>query len=79
MKIYGTKQCPDTMECLAACDKAGVPYEFKDITELPVLKEFLGYRDREPLYDEVRARGGVGIPLIVKDDGALSFDWTPLL
>lgn len=79
MKVYGTKQCPDTTACLADLDRAGRAYEFRDITELPVLKEFLGFRDREPLFEEVRAKGGVGIPLIVKDDASLTFDWAELL
>ena len=41
MTVYGSKQCPDTMECLPYLSKAGTSYEFKDITDLSVLKEVL--------------------------------------
>lgn len=76
MIVYGSKQCPDTMECLASLTKAGTPYEFRDIAELAFLKEFLRYRDKVSLFDRVRADGGVGIPFIVQDDGQYTFDWT---
>ena len=56
--------------------KAGTSYEFKDITDLSALKEFLKYRDTVALFNCVKANGGVGIPFIVKDDGLFSFDWT---
>lgn len=69
MIVYGSKQCPDTRECLSALSTAGMTYEFRDIADLPVLKEFLKYRDTISLFDQVRANGGVGIPFIIQDDG----------
>ena len=75
MIIYGSTQCPDTMACLQACDEKGVEHEFRNIAELPFLKEFLGIRDSDPLYDAVKKAGGVGIPLIRKDSGELTLDW----
>ena len=76
MIIYGSKQCPDTMECLSTLSNAGTPHEFRDIADLAMLKEFLHYRDTVALFDSVKARGDVGIPFIVKDDGQYTFDWT---
>ena len=75
MIVYGTRQCPDTEACLSAFDLKGVSYDFRNIEELPALKEFLHYRDRNAAFDDIKASGGVGIPLIVKDDGSLSFEW----
>ena len=72
MIVYGSKQCPDTMAYLESLEKDGTPFEFRDLADLAMLKEFLHYRDTSPLYDAVRARSGVGIPLIVADDGTLS-------
>ena len=72
MIIYGSKDCPDTMACRAALDAAGTAYDFRDIGELPVLKEFLKYRDNEAIFAPVRAAGGIGIPLIVGDNGSLT-------
>ena len=79
MIIYGTKQCPDTQACLDAFESKGRAVEFRCIENLPFLKEFLHYRDNDAAFDPVKANGGVGIPLIVKDDGSLTFDWEPLL
>ncbi len=75
MLVYGSKQCPDTMECLSCLAGAGTPHEFRDISDLPVLKEFLRYRDTLPLFDAGRERGGVGIPFIVQDNGQFTFEW----
>ena len=73
--VYGTTQCPDTVECLSALQAGGTAYEFRDITELPVLKEFLRCRDSEPMFESVRAAGGVGIPFLIRRDGSMSFEW----
>ena len=72
MIVYGSKQCPDTMACLESLKKGGTPFEFRDLADLAMLKEFLHYRDTSPLYDAVKGSGRVGIPLIVADDGSLS-------
>lgn len=72
MIVYGSKQCPDTMACLESLEKDGTPFEFRDLADLAMLKEFLHYRDTSPLYDTVKGSGRVGIPLIVADDGSLS-------
>ena len=76
--VYGTRQCPDTCSCLDALEAAHIPADFKDISQLENLKEFLSIRDNDPIYDPVKARGGVGIPLLVKD-GVRSFEWNDLL
>ena len=78
MIVYGTKQCPDTTVCLESLEKAGTPYEFRDISDLSMLKEFLSYRDHSPLFDPVRAAGGVGIPFLVLEDGTQTFEWSSL-
>ena len=76
--VYGTRQCPDTCSCLDALAAAQIPVEFRDIAQLENLKEFLSIRDNDPIYDPVKARGGVGIPLLVKN-GVRSFEWSDLL
>ena len=76
MLVYGSKQCPDTVACLAALHAAGTPYEFRNLAELSALKEFLKYRDTLSLFDPVKAKGGVGIPLLVREDGTFTFEWT---
>ena len=75
MIVYGSKQCPDTMECLSYLRENGTPHEFRDIADLPALKEFLHYRDTVSLFDPVKTGGGVGIPFLVRDDGQFTFEW----
>lgn len=76
--VYGTRQCPDTCSCLDALETAQIPVEFRNLEALEHLKEFLAIRDSDPIYDAVKARGGVGIPLLIKD-GVRSFHWDDLL
>ena len=38
------------------------------------MREFLMIRDAEPIFEEVKQRGGIGIPLFVREDGVMTFD-----
>ena len=38
-------------------------------------KEFLSIREGNPLFDEVREAGGIGIPCILRPDGSITLDW----
>lgn len=72
MKIYGSHLCEDTQKVLKEVKDA----EFRNISEdLSALKEFLEIRDTNPIYDEVKKNGGIGIPVFVLDDGTVTFDY----
>lgn len=76
LRIYGSMLCPDCVRCREDLDGAGVEYEYLDFSEaLLNLKEFLKLREL-PLFDEVKAAGGIGIPCIVAEDGSVSLDWS---
>ena len=76
MKIYGSMLCPDCVKCREELDKAGIVYEFLDFGEnLQNLKDFLKIRDGNPLFDEARREGKIGIPCIVREDGSVSLEW----
>lgn len=78
--IYGSMLCKDCVQCRHDLDAAFVAYEYKDFSdELKNLKEFLAIRDREPIFDDVRHGGRIGIPCIVKDDGSVVLDWQEFL
>ena len=80
LKIYGSMLCKDCVQCREDLDKAGVSYEYLDFADdLKNLKEFLAIRESDPQFDEVRERGGVGIPCIVTDDGKILLDWETLM
>lgn len=68
--IYGSKLCPDTVEALEKLAKDKVDYAYFDITEdLSCLKAFLKYRDTSAVYDDVRKKGSIGIPLFIVGEG----------
>lgn len=76
LKIYGSKMCPDCVECLSDLDKAGVEFEYLDFSEsLRNLKEFLKLRDQEPVFDTVKESGSIGIPCILREDGSVTLSW----
>ena len=76
LKIYGSMQCPDCVQCRKDLDEAKVPYEYLDFGEsLKYLKEFLSIRDGSCVFDPVREQGSIGIPCIVKEDGSISLSW----
>ena len=76
MVVYGSKLCPDCVQCLADLDRAGVSYEYRDFgDDLRALKEFLVIRDSNPLFTEIKESGKIGIPCIVGDDGSVCLTW----
>ena len=76
LKIYGSRLCPDCVQCLADMDRAGIAYEYRDFGEdLLALKEFLTIRDSDPQFAEIKANGKIGIPCIVHEDGSVRLDW----
>lgn len=79
-QIYGTMLCKDCVACAEALTAAGVPFAFHDFgADLENLKVFLRLRDQSPLFDEVRAEGGIGIPCVVREDGSFTLDWESCL
>ena len=76
LKIYGSMLCPDCVQCRKDLDQAGIFYEYLDFSEeLKNLKEFLRLRDTDPAFEAVRREGRIGIPCLVKEDGAITLDW----
>ena len=76
LKIYGSDQCPDCINCKADLDKAGVAYEYCSIAEnLLYLKEFLAIRDQNPIFEPVKEAGKIGIPCLIAEDGTVSLSW----
>lgn len=80
LKIYGSKLCPDCVDCCRELEAAGVAFEFHDFADaLGNLKEFLKIRDEHAMFDELRAAGKIGIPCMVCDDGSIHLDWEVFL
>lgn len=76
LKIYGSRLCPDCVQCLKELDAAGVSYAYLDFSDsLMNLKEFLIYRENHVVFDAARAEGKIGIPCLVDDDGNITLSW----
>lgn len=75
MKVYGAAICIDCRNYKAVQAARGFAADYVDITESTAnLKEFLQLRDTAAVFAPVRERGGIGIPLFVREDGAMTFD-----
>ena len=79
LKIYGSPLCPDCVKCKEELEAAGVEFLYLDITtKLLFLKQFLKLRE-SPVFDNIREKGQIGIPCILREDGTISFDWKEYL
>lgn len=75
MKVYGAEICIDCRNYKAIQESRGFEAEYIDITENTTnLREFLGIRDSDPLFAQVKEHHGIGIPLFVREDGVKTFD-----
>lgn len=74
--MYGSGICSDCVEAktkLAAY--SDIELDYKNITETTVtLKEFLAYRDHEPMFASVIEAGKIGIPFFILEDGSKTFE-----
>ena len=76
MLIYGSMLCPDCVDCVKDLNTAGIAYQFCDFADdLAHLKAFLKIRDAEPVFEELKREGKIGIPCLVYDDGTVSLNW----
>lgn len=74
IKIYGMDTCPD---CTYVKEQVAgnSDYEIIDIGQhVKSLKAFLKLRDNNPVFDNARKYGFVGIPCFVLEDGTVTLD-----
>lgn len=72
IKIYSMNTCPD---CTYLYDqiKGNDKFEVIDIgSHVKLLKEFIAIRDTNPLFDDVKFNGSLGIPCFVLEDGTVT-------
>jgi glutaredoxin-related protein len=79
--MYGADICPDCVEAKAKLKPAAaIEVDFRDITaSTKMLKEFLSFRDHDPLFAPVKAAGGIGIPFFVTEENFKTFEADELL
>lgn len=74
--MYGAEICINCLEAKEELkDVANLLLEYRNITEsTTIMKEFLAYRDNDPIFNEVKEAGRIGIPFFVLEDGRKTFD-----
>lgn len=73
IKIYGMPSCPDCEYVHHQIENRSDEFESIDISEhVKNLKEFMRLRDNNPVFDEAKENGWLGIPCFVKEDGTVT-------
>ncbi len=73
--MYGTNACPDCVEAQTILKEKNIQFLYLDWTNnIGNLKRFLKLRDHNPLFDEVKKTGSVGVPCFQLEDGTLTLN-----
>lgn len=72
IKIYSMPSCKDCAYVGTQLEGRNDVQVFDIGSDVKLMKEFLALRDSLPLFDGVKARGGVGIPCFVLEDGTVT-------
>lgn len=76
IKVYGSVKCPYCMVLKENLDRNQIAYDFVEILEsLGNLGSFLAIRDREPVFDHLKAVNDIGLPALVDENGKVWTDW----
>ena len=68
--LFGSPHCPQCGPVKEFLEENNVEFSYIDMTgSMLNLKTFLKYRDTSPVFEDVKARGAVGVPCIVINDG----------
>ena len=72
--LYVSYLCPDCPPAEEQLNQEGIAYEKKDISKsLKNLKAFLALRDSREEFNEIKEKGQIGVPLLVREDNELLF------
>ena len=78
--VIGSHLCPDTLYALNRLVEAKADIDFKNLSaSLSDLKAFLALRESSPVFDGPKARGSLGIPCFVLEDGTVTLELEKVL
>ena len=74
--MYGSPICINCLEAYEVLqNRDDITLDYRIITEsIPIMKEFLSYRDKDSMFDLVKKEGKVGIPFFLLEDGRKTFE-----
>lgn len=68
--VFGNQDCPDCVVMKDFLDAHEVRYSYIDVLgSLGKMKMFLKFRDSLAAFDGAKAKGSIGIPFVVVNDG----------
>ena len=68
--MFGSKFWPTCEPAKEFLSENGIKFVYRDITEnMMNLKLFLNHRDNNPVFDEIKEGGRVGLPCLVIGNG----------
>ena len=82
MKIimFGTNACPDCIEAVKVLDEKNADYMYLEFSESTAnLKRFSKLRDTESIFEEVKAKGVIGVPCFKLSNGTLTLSLEEVL
>ncbi len=80
IKVYGSNVCPGCLRFINVLTEHNIMPQFINVTgSIDHLKWFIDFRDRSPLFDDVRCSGRIGFPLIQMEDGTYTRDVNEVL
>lgn len=82
MKIimFGTNACPDCIEAEKVLKEKNAEYTYLEFSESTAnLKRFLKLRDTKDIFDDVKAKGNIGVPCFMLSDGTLTLSLEEVL
>ena len=78
--MIGSHLCPDTLYALNRLSEAGAEIDFKNLSaSLSDLKAYLALRESSPVFEGPKARGSLGIPCFVREDGTVTLELEQVL
>ena len=75
--VIGSHLCPDTLYALNKLVEAKADITFQNLSaSLPDLKAYLALRESSPVFEGPKAKGSLGIPCFVREDGTVTLSWS---
>ena len=73
--VIGSHLCPDTLYALNKLVEAKADITFQNLSaSLPDLKAYLALRESSPVFEGPKAKGSLGIPCFVREDGTVTLE-----
>ena len=78
--VIGSHLCPDTLYALNKLVEAKADITFQNLSaSLPDLLDYLALRVSSPVFEGPKAKGSLGIPCFVREDGTVTLELEQVL